>query len=55
MTDKTYKVNEVAQIARVSEWTVRQWMNDGKIKYFRLPSGGIRFTQDTVDKLLKGE
>ena len=55
MTEKTYKVNEVAQIARVSEWTVRQWMKDGKIKFFKLPGRGIRFTQDTVDKLLKGE
>ena len=30
MTDKNYTVPEVAEICRVTPWTIRQWLNDAK-------------------------
>lgn len=32
MTDKFYTTDEVADICRVTKWTVREWLKAGKLK-----------------------
>jgi excisionase family DNA binding protein len=44
---------DVAQLAGVSSWTVRQWERDGKLPAERTAGAGIRlFRRADVDRLL---
>lgn len=56
MTDKVYKVSEVAEIFGVSKWTIHNWIRQGKLEYFILPTNGlIRIKKEVVDSLLRGD
>lgn len=37
---------EVADRVGVSTETIRRWAREGKVDYFRLPSGSMRFPAD---------
>lgn len=52
MNDKLYNTRELAKILNVSESAVRKWVFNEKIPYIKLGSN-VRFTQDTVDLLMK--
>ncbi len=41
-----------ADIVGVSEQTLRNWADEGKIRHIRLPSGRLRFRQIDLDEAL---
>lgn len=53
MTKDLLRVDEVAEMFRVSESTVRRWASEGKIKSIHTPGGCLRLISDDVDKILK--
>jgi len=44
-------VSEVAEVFRVSYRTVYFWIQNGKLKALRLPSGTYRIEQSEVDRI----
>jgi len=46
-----YTVQEVAEIMKVSEGTIRNYLTDGKIKYVKI-LGNTRITKEELDKLI---
>lgn len=55
MTEKLYRVKEVALLLNVSQETVRRMIRKGQIKAVRLPTGTIRIPESEVIRLLGGE
>lgn len=51
--EKTYTRDEVAEIFRVSIWTVDNWRRKGIIKAIRIGERAIRFTTEEVNRLLE--
>lgn len=45
MADELITVKEAAQLMKSSERTIFRWMQLGRIKAFRLPSGIARFSR----------
>lgn len=45
MEDKMYTVQEVAQQLRVSERTVRNWVESGELRVFRIGKRGYRISE----------
>jgi excisionase family DNA binding protein len=58
MQEKMYTVQEVAQQLRVSERTVRNWVERGELRVFRIGKRGYRISesdlQTFVDKRKQG-
>lgn len=52
--DKNYSVNEVAVIFGVHPNSVRRWIKDGKIKFFRV-GGTVRITEEEIYRIIEGE
>lgn len=52
MSEKLYKIIEVAEILNINDESVRNWLRTGKIEGIKLPNGHHRITQATLDKLL---
>jgi predicted site-specific integrase-resolvase len=52
---KLYKPSEVLKLIGVSKITLIRWEQSGKLIAKRYPSGRKFYTQEQVDKLLKGE
>lgn len=48
-----YTINEVADIFKVSHWTVRKWIDAEKIEAVKT-IGGIRISDDEVESLKSG-
>lgn len=48
---RLYTASEVADKLGVSAETVRRWARDGRVDVVILPSGVMRFRQETVDTL----
>ena len=46
--------DEAADRLRISPYTLRQWVRDGKVKAHKIPSGRILFRVEDLDKLLTG-
>lgn len=44
---------EVAELANVSEQTVRRWRYDGDLPFFRLGYRTVRFRRDDVAELIQ--
>jgi len=45
-----YKVDAVADMFGVAEFTVREWLRDGKLEGFKV-NGRWRVKQEAIDKL----
>lgn len=41
-----------AAVLGVSDETLRRWVDQGKVRYVRLPSGRLRFRQADIEALL---
>lgn len=52
---KIYKTSEVAKLLGITVLTLYRWETSGKLVPKKLPSGRKFYTQDQIDKLLKGE
>lgn len=52
--DEELTVKQVAEIKRVTQRTVRDWVKQGRITYHRTPSGQLRFYRRHVDAPLVG-
>ena len=50
--DKLYTVDEVKDILKVSENTVRRYLSQGKLKYVKV-FGNTRITQEELEKHIK--
>lgn len=50
MTTNYIKVEKVAQIFDVSQYTVRGWLKTGKLKGAKSPGGQWRVTQDELER-----
>lgn len=48
MEDKMYTVQEVAQQLRVSERTVRKWVEDGDLPAFHIGKRGYRIRESDL-------
>lgn len=46
---------EVARMLRVVPSTVQRWAQLGQLPAIRLPSGGLRFRREDVERLLRRE
>jgi excisionase family DNA binding protein len=46
-----YTVSEVAEIVRVTEWTVREWLKSGTLKGSK-PGRGWRVTEEDLHTFL---
>ncbi len=45
-----YTVKEFAELMKVSEQTIYNWVNYGKIAFVRTPGGHIRIPREAVPK-----
>lgn len=45
------RLTQVAEELGVSYWTVRRWVNNGKLEAIRLPSGGYRVERSEVERI----
>ena len=50
--DKLYTVDEVKDILKVSENTVRRYLSEGKLKYVKV-FGNTRITEEELKKHIK--
>lgn len=50
---KTLTTGEAAAILDVSDETLRRWVEEGKIRHLRMPSGRLRFRPEDLDEFLK--
>ena len=50
--DKLYTVDEVKDILKVSENTVRRYLSEGKLKYVKV-FGNTRITEEELEKHIK--
>lgn len=48
-----YRVHEVARLFDVHNNTIYRWIEDGKLKVHKMPSGFIRISRKTIEKLLE--
>ncbi len=49
---KYYTVNEVAQMLRVSERQVRNWVERGELKVFRIGKRGYRISETDLNAFI---
>ncbi len=49
---RLYTLNEVADMLRISPWTLRSWIRDGRIAYVKV-GRNIRFEESVIEKLLQ--
>lgn len=49
-----YTVEEIAKELKVSEKTVRHWLNQGKLKGFKLPNNKWRVKQEDLKSFING-
>ena len=47
-----YTVKEVAEILKISEGTVRNYLSSGKVKYVKF-LGNVRITKEELEKHIK--
>lgn len=47
-----YTIKEVAEILKVTEGTVRNYLSDGKIKHIKI-LGNTRVTKEELDSLIR--
>jgi len=50
MDEKLKSVEQAADYFGVKARQIRRWIHDGKIEITRLASGGVRFTQEQLDR-----
>lgn len=55
LTKDIYRTGEVAEFFGVTPGAVMHWVNNGKLKYYRLPSGHRRFKKEDVIDVLKSK
>jgi len=49
--EKYYTVREVAEMLKISEGTIRNYLSEGKIEYVKI-LGNTRITKEELDKLI---
>lgn len=47
-----YRIPEIAVFLDTDEFTIRRWIDHGKIKAHKLP-GGIKISRETIEKLIE--
>ena len=52
MMEKLYTIQEVADLLQVHQMTVRNWINDGKIKSLRISERNIRISKAELDRFV---
>jgi len=53
MQERVYTVQEVAQQLRVSERTVRNWIESGELTAFSIGKRGYRIRQSAIDDFVR--
>ncbi len=48
-------ISEVAKALKLTDATIRNWIERGHIQAVRLPSGIYRIAQSEVDRVLQGD
>ena len=51
--ERYYTPKEIATVLKVSESTVRRWLDNGQINGFRLPGRGWRVSQTALDEFFR--
>lgn len=52
--EKLYTVKEVADILKLKEITIRQWMSRGQLQFIKIGGGRtVRITQQEIDRMTK--
>ena len=49
-----YTIKEVAEILKVTEGTVRNYLSEGKIKHIKV-LGNTRVTKEELERIIEGE
>lgn len=52
MSKSLLRVNEAAELLKVSRWTVYRWLADGRLQGTKLGKGTIRILRDSVTRLI---
>ena len=45
-------INEAAIYLRISPWTLRHWISDGKVTYLKYIEGAVRFRKTDLDRFI---
>lgn len=51
----TYKTEQVAELFKVDEYTVRRWVDEGKLKAYKVGRRWIYKQEDVFDLMEKGK
>ena len=49
---KLYRVQEVAELFKVSKRTVERWIKNGDLKTVKLPGSLVRVSSDNIDEMM---
>lgn len=52
MSKSLLRVNEAAELLKVSRWTVYRWLADGRLQGTKLGKGTLRILRDSVTRLI---
>lgn len=52
MANKLLRIKEAADRLGMKSRTVRNWVYEGKIDSVKVLGGGIRITEDTIEKII---
>ncbi len=55
MDNVRWEVKHVAEYLGVAEWTVRHWVSQGKIPYYKLNGRLVRFSKREIDRWLRSQ
>ena len=47
-----YRVQEVAELFKVSKRTVERWIKNGDLKTVKLPGSLVRVSSDNIDEMM---
>ena len=52
MNGYTLTTSEAAVVCGVSDKSIRRWVDEGKLRHVRLPSGQLRFSEADLEAVL---
>ncbi len=52
MSKGLLRVNEAAELLKVSRWTVYRWLAEGRLQGTKLGKGTLRILRDSVTRLI---
>jgi excisionase family DNA binding protein len=54
MESSHMRVNDAAQLLKVSKWTIYRWIEEGRLRDTKIGRGSLRVFRTSVDGLIDG-